>query len=264
MRYFLELTYKGTRYSGFQVQANAHTVQSEVERALNVLYREEIRCTGSSRTDAGVHALQNFFHFDTEQEIPAVHVYKLNAILPKDIAVRSVRSMPADAHCRFDAISRSYRYRIYTRKDPFLDDRAWFYPFPLDAGVLNETAALVLGVHDFGAFAKRNSQVKTYRCEVMESRWEALEHGWVYHVRANRFLRGMVRGLVGQGLGFALMATRPAGSVSYDGHLLVTRPFRAEGAEPSRVMLVTKRGARVSPQAERFIWFCREFFDLER
>lgn len=197
MRYFLELAYKGTRYAGFQVQANAHTVQAEVERALRVLYREEIGCTGSSRTDAGVHAQQNFFHFDTEQEIPPGHVYKLNAILPPDIAIRSVRSMHADAHCRFDAISRSYRYQVYTRKDPFLDDRAWFYPFPLDEGVLRETAALVLGQTEFGAFAKRNSQVNNYRCRVMESRWESVAHGWVYHVRANRFLRGMVRGLVG-------------------------------------------------------------------
>jgi tRNA pseudouridine38-40 synthase len=197
MRYFLELTYKGTRYAGFQVQANARTVQSEVERALSVLYREEIGCTGSSRTDAGVHARQNFFHFDTEQEIPEGHVYKLNAILPPDIAVRSIRPMPADAHCRFDAISRYYTYRIYTRKDPFLDDRGWFYPFPLDAAVLGETASLVLGTHDFGAFAKRNSQVKTFRCQLMESRWAAVEHGWEYHVRGNRFLRGMVRGLVG-------------------------------------------------------------------
>lgn len=196
MRYFLELSYKGTRYAGFQVQANAVTVQAEVERALATLYRTGIRCTGSSRTDAGVHAHQNFFHFDFDGEIQAGHVYKLNAILPRDIAVRSLRKVHADAHCRFDAVSRRYAYMIYTRKDPFLDDRAWFFPYPLDGRVLAETARMVAGHQEFMAFAKRNSQVKTHQCRIMESTWEEIEHGWIYRVRANRFLRGMVRGLV--------------------------------------------------------------------
>jgi tRNA pseudouridine38-40 synthase len=197
MRYFLELSYKGTNYAGFQVQANAATVQAEVERALATLYRREIGCTGSSRTDAGVHAHQNYFHFDYEGDIPEGHVYKLNAILPRDIAVRSVRGMHADAHCRFDAVSRRYTYMMYSRKDPFQDDRGWFYPYPLDGRVLAETAALVAGHGDFTAFAKRNSQVKTHQCRILESRWEEVPHGWAYRVRANRFLRGMVRGLVG-------------------------------------------------------------------
>jgi tRNA pseudouridine38-40 synthase len=195
-RYFLELSYKGTRYSGFQVQQNAPTVQAEVERALRTLYRTGIGCTGSSRTDAGVHAHQNFFHFDYDGAIPEQHVYKLNAILPPDIAVRSVRQVRPDAHCRFDAVSRSYQYHIYTRKDPFFDDRAWFFPYPLDGTVLAETAALVAGHEEFMAFAKRNSQVKTHRCLVQESSWESVPYGWVYKVKANRFLRGMVRGLV--------------------------------------------------------------------
>jgi tRNA pseudouridine38-40 synthase len=143
-----------------------------------------------------VHAIQNFFHFDYNGAIADGHVYKLNAILPADIAVRSLKPVGDDAHCRFDALSRSYRYHIYIRKDPFLDDRAWFFPYPLDGRVLAETAALVAGHEEFMALSKRNSQVKTHRCRILESRWEAVPQGWIYHVKANRFLRGMVRGLV--------------------------------------------------------------------
>lgn len=197
LRYFLELAYKGTRYAGFQVQDNAPTIQAEVERALATLCREPVSCTGSSRTDAGVHAEQNYFHFDSPLELPGSYVYKLNAILPPDIAVRSLRAVAPDAHCRFDARYRRYRYTLYTRKDPFLDDRGWFFPYPLDGAILDATAALVARQEDFTAFAKRNSQVRHHRCQIMESRWEAVPHGWVYYVQANRFLRGMVRGLVG-------------------------------------------------------------------
>ncbi len=196
-RYFLELTYKGTRYSGFQVQDNANTVQSEIEKALAVLFREPVDCTGSSRTDAGVHSLQNYFHFDYAGEIPAGTVYRLNAILPADIAVKSIRAVLPDAHCRFDAIARRYQYVLYGQKDPFLEDRAWFYPYPLDQGVLEEVAGIVLETVDFTSFAKRNSQVNNHRCHIKESRWQKTGTGWIYIVEANRFLRGMVRGLVG-------------------------------------------------------------------
>ena len=196
-RYFLELSYKGTRYSGFQIQENAPTIQWEVEKSLKILLREAIACTGSSRTDAGVHAICNFFHFDTDVEIPEALVYRLNAILPPDIAVRSLRRMHPQAHCRFDAVSRTYRYVLYSRKDPFADDRGWFYPYPLDASVLATVAGIVMDTADFTSFSKRNTQVRTFICSIRESRWEQSEAGWVYHVRGNRFLRGMVRGLVG-------------------------------------------------------------------
>lgn len=196
-RYFLELSYRGTRYSGFQVQLNASTVQSEVEKALAILLKETITLTGSSRTDAGVHAMQNYFHFDFPGFIPPVTVYRLNAILPADIAVHAIHTMDDAAHCRFDAIARRYRYVLYSRKDPFLDERAWFYPYPLDQLMLEEAAKIVLETRDFTSFAKRNSQVKTLICKIEESRWERTLFGWEYHVKANRFLRGMVRGLVG-------------------------------------------------------------------
>lgn len=196
-RYFLELSYKGTRYSGFQVQENANTVQAEIEKALAVLLREKVSCTGSSRTDAGVHGMQNYFHFDFAGDVPAGTVYRLNAILPVDIAVKLLWKMWPDAHCRFDAIARRYQYILYDRKDPFLEDRGWFYPYPLDQVILNDVARQVCQTVDFTSFAKRNSQVKTFDCRILESEWERTATGWVYRVEANRFLRGMVRGLVG-------------------------------------------------------------------
>jgi tRNA pseudouridine38-40 synthase len=196
-RYFLELAYKGTRYSGFQVQDNAITVQFEVERALEVYLRGRVGLTGSSRTDAGVHAEQNFFHFDWEGELPQRFLYNLNAILPGDIVLKSVRAVAAEAHCRFQASSREYSYLIYRAKDPFLEDRAWYFPYALDLAVMREAAGMVLGRHDFAAFSKRNTQVKTTICTVVRSEWIDHDFGWEYRVEANRFLRGMVRGLVG-------------------------------------------------------------------
>jgi tRNA pseudouridine38-40 synthase len=196
-RYFLEMTYMGTGYSGFQVQANAITVQSETEKALQVLLKQPVNLTGSSRTDTGVHALQNYFHFDWSGEFGPSFLYNLNAILPPGIAVRSMKKMGDEAHCRFDAVSREYAYFLYNRKDPFRADRAWYYPYSLDLERLQWAAGVIMDYEDFTSFSKRNTQVKTFRCKILQSEWEALEDGLVYRVRANRFLRGMVRGLVG-------------------------------------------------------------------
>src|SRR6185503_974856 len=124
MRYFLEVSYKGTNYSGFQSQINANTIQAEVEKALQTLLKKRIELTGSSRTDAGVHAFQNYFHFDIEEDVPSKLIYNLNAILPADIATKNLIKVKDDAHCRFDAVSREYRYFIYKKKDPFLTGRA--------------------------------------------------------------------------------------------------------------------------------------------
>lgn len=194
-RYFLEVSYKGTAYSGFQRQENAHTVQAEVERALQVLQREAIALTGSSRTDAGVHALQNFFHFDYEGLLHPQLAYKLNAILPPDVTVKRLILMGADAHCRFDAVSRLYRYHIYRRKDPFLHDRAYYFPYTVDFENMQKAATLLKDYSNFTSFSKRNTQVKTFECVLMESEWEERAGCLVYRVRANRFLRGMVRAL---------------------------------------------------------------------
>lgn len=202
-RYFLELAYKGTNYSGFQGQHNANTIQAEVEKAIRVLYKEEIMLTGSSRTDAGVHADQNYFHFDTAETIgdwKTVHneanfVYKINAILPPDIVVKSVFPVAAEAHCRFDALSREYKYHIYSNKDPFKSERAFFFPYKLDIEKMQKAAQVIMEYNDFTSFSKRNTQVKTFRCQVMESRWFKQDDMLIYNVKANRFLRGMVRAL---------------------------------------------------------------------
>jgi len=195
-RYFLEVAYKGTNYSGFQVQQNANTVQAEIEKALQVLFKEKFTLTGSSRTDAGVHALQNFFHFDTEIDIAPQQLYSLNAILPADIAAKNIHKVSADTHCRFDAISREYKYFIYKEKNPFLKETAWHYPFKIDEALLHETAAIVKQYTDFTSFSKRNTQVKSFNCSIATSYWSHENDCLVYNVSANRFLRGMVRGLV--------------------------------------------------------------------
>jgi len=197
-RYFLELSYKGTAYHGFQIQENAPTIQLHIEQALSTLFKQSFELTGSSRTDAGVHALQNFFHFDTELAITTKHLYNLNAILPNDIAVKSIQTVADTAHCRFDALARSYHYYIYQQKQPFLNDRAWFYPYTLDLSLLNQAAALLKQHSDFTSFAKRHSQVFTHNCNIHISEWIiTADQQYMYHVQANRFLRGMVRALVG-------------------------------------------------------------------
>lgn len=196
-RYFLEVSYHGAAYSGFQVQENARTVQGTLEKALETFYRLPVKLTGSSRTDAGVHAVQNFFHTDTEVVPESRHLYNLNALLPGDIVLKGIYPVPAEAHCRFDASSREYKYLIYNKKNPFLADRAWYYPYPLQIDILQEMAAVVPLFTDFASFSKRNTQVKTYQCRVELSVWEQEGGMWVYRVKANRFLRGMVRGLVG-------------------------------------------------------------------
>lgn len=196
-RYFIELSYLGAGYAGFQVQENAATIQGEVEKALAVFLRRKVLLTGSSRTDTGVHALQNYFHTDTDMEMDGKLLYGLNSLLPAGIAVRSITQVEEGSHCRFDAIWRQYAYIIYAEKDPFREGRGYYYPFELDMEEMNIAARVVMKYHDFSAFAKRNSQVSTYRCTIFDSVWEEREGCKVYRVRANRFLRGMVRGLVG-------------------------------------------------------------------
>lgn len=192
-RYFLEVAYKGTRYSGFQVQENANTIQAEVEKAFAVVQRKAITFTGSSRTDAGVHALQNFFHFDVEESLHPQLIYKMNSILPADIAVRKVFPMPAEAHSRFDAIARAYTYNIHTYKDPFLNDRSYFFPYKLSMDLLFEAAAFISTQQNFFAFCKTNTQVKNFNCHIYRSEWAFTGETLIYSIEGNRFLRGMVR-----------------------------------------------------------------------
>ena len=195
MRYFLEVAYKGTKYSGFQSQKNANTIQAEIQKAFKTILKKQLELTGSSRTDAGVHAYQNYFHFDIESELSSRLLYNLNAVLPNDIVIKEIRKVKDDGHCRFDAISREYRYHIYQRKNPFLIDRAFYFPYTLDFELMQRAAFIVKEHSDFTSFSKRNTQVKTFVCDIKESKWVIQDGRLIYHVKANRFLRGMVRAL---------------------------------------------------------------------
>lgn len=199
MRYFIEVAYKGTNYSGFQKQENSNSIQSEVEKALSVYYRKNFDLTGASRTDTGVHAVQNYFHFDVDDQLNNTdkHIHHVNAILPPDIVIKRIVEVKENAHCRFDALSRQYRYNIYSRKDPFQADRAYYFPYRVDDQTLSKAAALLATYNDFGTFSKRNSQVNNFLCRLDQSEWVRKDGMLVYTVRGNRFLRGMVRGLVG-------------------------------------------------------------------
>lgn len=197
MRYFLEISYKGTRYAGFQIQKNGNTIQGEIEKALATIFRTNVDLTGSSRTDAGVHALQNYFHFDLDFEFPIGAIYNLNSILPPDIVIKKITPVSNDAHCRFHAISREYSYYIYFLKNPFLTDTAWFYPYALNMQALQEVASSIISHTNFSSFSKRNTQAQTKLCTITKSIWFKDDERLVYNVKSNRFLRGMVRGLVG-------------------------------------------------------------------
>jgi tRNA pseudouridine38-40 synthase len=195
-RYFIEVAYLGTNYSGFQVQDNAVTIQSELEKALAIIFRQQFQLTGSSRTDAGVHALQNFFHFDSEIVIEQEKIYNLNAVLPKAIVVKKIYQVAADAHSRFSASSREYKYFISQHKNPFNTETAWHYPFVVDVELLQQAATILLQYTNFTSFSKRKTQVKNFLCNLTLSKWYVENDCLVYNVKANRFLRGMVKGLV--------------------------------------------------------------------
>jgi tRNA pseudouridine38-40 synthase len=197
-RFFIEVGYNGTDLCGFQIQDGQETVQSVVSAALQTVIKEPIALTGSSRTDAGVHAKQNFFHFDTEQTITAKHIYSLNAILPPTVVIHHIYAVAPQAHARFDALSRTYTYTVTTKKDPFLIDKAWHFPFPVLLETLQAMALELINHQDFEAFSKKNAGNKTNICAIEISSWQTISPSiFTYTVKSNRFLRGMVRGLVG-------------------------------------------------------------------
>lgn len=199
MRYFIELSYKGTAYNGWQIQNNAPSVQGELRKALSAILRTPITITGAGRTDTGVHALFYVAHFDFESAIDNADslVYHLNALLPKDIAVKRIYRVADDAHARFDAVQREYKYFMRRDKDPFSRETSWQYYVALDIDRMNEAAAHLLAFDDFTSFAKLNSGNKTNICRVDYARWEATGEGMVFTIRADRFLRNMVRSIVG-------------------------------------------------------------------
>ena len=205
MRYFITFSYDGTRYHGWQIQPNGISVQQRLQEALSTLLREEIIVTGAGRTDAGVHARMMVAHFDTDASFEADNginthqlAYKLNRLLPQDIAVSRAEAVSDDMHARFSATSRMYRYYIHSEKNPFLRAYSCEIHYPLDFDRMNEAAQVLLTYEDFGAFCKSGADVKTTLCEVMKAEWmQTSPTTWYFEIRANRFLRNMVRAVVG-------------------------------------------------------------------
>lgn len=199
MRYFITFSYDGTRYHGWQKQPNGNSVQEELERALSLILRSDIQVVGAGRTDAGVHARMMVAHFDMEAELDSMQlVYRLNRLLPRDIAVSKAERVPDSLHARFSAISRMYRYYIHTRKDPFRRAYSCELHYELDFGQMNRAAEMLKTYDDFGAFCKSHTDVKTTLCRVTTAHWhEQAPAAWYFEIRANRFLRNMVRAVVG-------------------------------------------------------------------
>lgn len=201
MRYFISLSYNGSAFCGWQIQENANSVQEEIQKALSTLLKESISVTGAGRTDTGVHAKNYIAHFDCQsviQDVPHT-LYKLNAILPQEIAVHNIFEVAADAHARFDAISRTYKYYIHTNKDPFDNGFSLFVkPDRVNIDLMNQAALHFLGEQDFSSLEKINGGNKTSICNVTYAKWEQIdENRYVFTVTANRFLRNMVRAMVG-------------------------------------------------------------------
>lgn len=213
MRFFITLSYDGTRYHGWQIQPNGDSIQQRLQEALSTLFRQPIEVVGAGRTDTGVHARIMVAHFTISQFDDLTIskfdnlAYKLNKLLPQDIAVQDIRQVPDDMHARFSATSRTYHYFIHTRKDPFLQAYSWHVPYKLDFEKMNEAAKVLLEYKDFTSFSKVNTDTKTNLCDITEAYWSPIEIAngtslnskcqWRFTITANRFLRNMVRAIVG-------------------------------------------------------------------
>ena len=199
IRYFIYLSYDGTAYHGWQIQPNGDSVQERLQQGLSTLLRRDTTVVGAGRTDTGVHARMMVAHFDVESELDTVQLtYRLNKILPKDISVQKVCKVDNEMHARFSATTRTYHYYLHTNKNPFLRHYSCELHYPLNFENMNRAAAHLLDYEDFGAFCKSHSDVKTTLCHVTEASWIKIdEHSWYFRITANRFLRNMVRAVVG-------------------------------------------------------------------
>lgn len=199
MRFFITLSYDGSRYHGWQIQPNGNSVQEELQKALTTILRADMAVVGAGRTDAGVHARRMVAHFDFAREIDCKNiVYRLNRFLPYDISVIKVERVSDAMHARFSATQRTYHYYIHTHKNPFAKKYSYETHYALDFRLMNEAAEILTLYHDFGAFCKSNSDVKTTLCDVRRAEWHQLSaDSWYFEISANRFLRNMVRAVVG-------------------------------------------------------------------
>jgi tRNA pseudouridine38-40 synthase len=198
LRYFIEFSYNGKAYHGWQFQPNAISVQQVLEEALSKMLRSKISVMGAGRTDAGVHASQMFAHFvvDDGFDIDSI-IFKLNCYLPNDVAIINIFEVNEKAHARFSAKSRTYNYRISNKKNPFASDLAYHIYFSLDVEKMNEACAILMQYKDFQCFSKSNTDVKTYNCDIKEAFWKMENDELTFTITADRFLRNMVRAIVG-------------------------------------------------------------------
>lgn len=199
-RYFICISFSGTNYSGWQIQSNARTIQAVLIEKLSLILREPVELTGAGRTDAGVHASCFCAHFNSANldlnELGKA-TYRLNAILPNDIAVHTIRPVTPDAHARFSAISRTYQYHLHSKKDPFLQSTSYYYQRTLKFEQMEMACGLLMEYNDFKAFSKNNTDVKTYICHIYKAEWQFDQDKAVFIITADRFLRNMVRAIVG-------------------------------------------------------------------
>lgn len=197
-RFFFEISYNGTNYAGWQSQRNATGVQAIMENALTKLLRTETKIVGSGRTDTGVHCAQQFFHVDIEKSFDKNElIHRLNSFLPRDVAISSIQPVKPDASARYSAVERTYEYHITLVKNPFLTGLALHYFKTLHVPTMNKAASLVLGEHDFECFSKVKTDVNHFLCSIKKAEWKQNGDKLVFTITANRFLRGMVRAIVG-------------------------------------------------------------------
>ncbi|MBO0321890.1 tRNA pseudouridine(38-40) synthase TruA [Muricauda sp. CAU 1633] len=238
MRYFIQFSYFGKAYHGWQNQPNAITVQEVLEKALSTLLRQKVEVVGAGRTDTGVHAKEMFAHFDFDEiEDREELVYRLNAFLPEDIAVQHLHKMSPEAHARFDALERTYEYWVVQEKNPFYVDAAHFLKYPLNLEAMNKAVTYLLEHTDFECFSKSNTDVKTYRCDVRHAKWEKKEDKLVFTITADRFLRNMVRAVVGTLLDVGMGKMSPE-----EIHTIIASKNRSEAgvSVPAKGLYLTK------------------------
>lgn len=198
MRYFIEIAYNGKNYFGWQRQPEQTSVQQILEETLSTLLRSEIKIIGAGRTDTGVHAKQLFAHFDFDElGDKKEFLFRINSFLPKDISIKNIFQVKDDAHARFDAVEREYEYIISFEKDPFLQDFAYQINYKPNVGLMNEAAKALLSHKDFQCFSRSKTDVKTYNCTIVKAFWEAKNNRLIFTIAADRFLRNMVRAIVG-------------------------------------------------------------------
>jgi tRNA pseudouridine38-40 synthase len=208
-RYFIKLSFDGGLYHGWQQQKNALSVEQRINDVLNTILRQEVKITGCGRTDAGVHAKEFYAHFDTEKHIEAGEslVYNLNSLLPDDIVIDQIFKVKPEAHARFSAVKRTYQYFINSKRNPFTKNYEYFFFHKLDTGLMNEACNILMEHKDFSCFSKTHTQVNNFFCTIYEARWETQDSRYIFTIIANRFLRNMVRAIVGTMLDVGLHKT---------------------------------------------------------